>query len=218
MPKDTIISSRNLVTYHEIDYWSRIYDAGDHILKQASLDLASREAYFLNKFDNKYFPHVYESASTASWSTIKLEKIEGIPLAKAIDDITDSAENFYMFIRHCLKILDYLKREGITHRDIRIDNIIFRDNTPVLIDFGWAVCEGNQYFAPDSLGEKERPPDGVFCDVYSIGKVLSAVNRHKYTEFDNIIDFMIEADTSLRIADLKILGILFSVTADKYFK
>jgi len=214
MPEEALISSRILVTHNGIDYWSRVYDAGDCILKQAVLDLALREAWFLDRFDNEYFPRVYEKGSENTWSFIKLEKIEGVRLALAVDDVAGTAVKFHTFIGHCLQILGFLAKQGITHRDIRMDNIMLRNNSPVLIDFGWAISDANRYFDPAGLGDDGRPPDGIFDDVYSMGKVLEKVNGNRYAEFSKIIGFMIAGDRALRINDLQVLQYLFSVASD----
>lgn len=216
MPETTLISSRKLCSNNEVDYWSRVYDSGDCILKQAVLDLASREAYFLGCLDNEYFPRFIESGSENGWSFIKLEKIKGVPLPAAIDDIANTPAAFYNFILHCLQILFCMEKQGIMHRDIRMDNIIMRDGKPVLIDFGWAVSPEKLYFTPSSLGEKGRPSDGMFCDVFSMGKVLSYINNHRYVQFDKVIDLMTSEDAALRITDLEILRILFSIIAEGY--
>src|SRR5262249_24088378 len=56
--KETVISSRCLITIDGIEYWSRIYNCGDFICKQASMNLALREAGCLVKLSSDYFPRV----------------------------------------------------------------------------------------------------------------------------------------------------------------
>lgn len=210
LSKERIISSRNLVTYEGTEYWSRVYDAGDSILKQTVLDLAAREAEFLSKYNNEYFPHVYETGKEDGWSFVRMEKIKGIRLSKMLD-IADTSKKYYTFIKHCLKLLCYLKEKGITHRDIRMDNIIIRDGKPVLIDFGWAVADWSPYFEPDGLGDDGRPPDGEFDDVYAMGKILEEINDGRYDEYKKVIDMMIAKERLLRINELDILYYLFSI-------
>jgi hypothetical protein len=83
----------------------------------------------------------------------------------------------------------------------------------VLTDFGWAVSEKHAYFTPQGLGAAERPPDGSFCDVYSMGRVLEQVNRHRYPPFDLVIELMTEPNASMRVTDVGILKVLLATVA-----
>jgi SAM-dependent methyltransferase len=210
-PMNTMISGRLLTSYLDVDYWSMIYDIDNKIYKQATLDLAEREGRFLEKFDSPYFPKVTEIASYGNYSVITLEKIAGRPLNSEISNICSSINSFYDFTQHCVNILVELSEKGIVHRDIRNENILVRDGKPVLMDFGWAISGISNYITPPGLGASERPPDGSFCNVYSMGKVLEQVLQHRYPAFDLVISLMTTADTSSRINDLNILKRLFSV-------
>jgi tRNA A-37 threonylcarbamoyl transferase component Bud32 len=115
----------------------------------------------------------------------------------------------YTFIQHCLSMLVELKEKGITHRNICRDNVLVQDGKPVLLDFGWAISEPEPYFAPSGLGGYERPPDGSFSDVYSMGKILEYVNQQHYRAFDWVISLMTAKNTLMRITDLTVLTTLF---------
>lgn len=214
LPRESVISSRCLAKVQGIEYWSRIYDGGDVIYKQATLNLAEREAYFFSKLAGDYFPRMREAKSTDEYSMIALEKIHGTLLREAIDYLNADLGRLHSFIQHCLNLLSELRQQRILHRDIRPENIIVRDDKPVLIDFGWAISEEQPYLTPPLLGGLERPPDGSFCDVYSMGKVLEQVNRHRYPTLDQVIGLMTAPDASLRVTDLKMLKILFALAAD----
>lgn len=210
MNKEFIIYSRFLSEYRGVEYWSRIYDHGDMIYKQATLDLAEREGYFLSQIECDYFPKVLESRSERTYSLITLEKIQGKALDEALSDINDTPYKLNDFIQHCLNIIIILKQKGIVHRDIRSDNILVRNGKPVLIDFGWAISSERPCITPPGLGSSERPDDGSFCDVYSMGKVFQKVNKQKIPGFDSVIGLMTEPDASLRVVDIRILKALFS--------
>ena len=85
---------------------------------------------------------------------------------------------------------------------------------PVLTDFMWAVSDERPYFTPDDLGRPGRPPDGSFCDVYSMGKVFEQVNGHRHAAFDPVIDLMTDPDASLRVVNLDVLRILFACAVE----
>lgn len=210
MDKESIIYSKRITNFGGVDYWSRIYDKGNVCYKQTTSDLAEREAYFLSQLDEHYFPRVYEVQVKRGYSVVALEKIDGLPLVEARDGITGSPAKFCTFAKDCLNLLKELKRRGIVHRDVRADNMLVRDGKPVLIDFSWAISDALPYFTPPGLGASERPPDGSFCDVYSMGKVLEQVNQRRYPEVDLVIALMAEPDGSLRVTNLNILETLFT--------
>jgi hypothetical protein len=209
MDKELVISSRCLTKYNGIDYWSRVYDMGDKIYKQATMDLAIREGYFLSQLDGDFFPKIIDSKFLDDYSIAIIEKIEGEHLENALLQIIATPETFYVFIRHCLEILKMLKDKGIVHRDIRPGNILVRDNKPVLIDFGWALSDEMPCITPPGLGCHERPMDGSFCDIYSMGKVFEYINKHRWRNFDSVIELMVEPNAALRVTDINILKVLF---------
>lgn len=210
-PKEMLISSRCIANMDGVNVWSCVYDDGTKIYKQATFDLAQREAHFLNALISVYFPRVIDCWSEDDYSVIVLEKIIGEPLEAVIGTIIESPSRMFSFIEDCLNILGELESKGITHRDLHAANILVRDGRPVLIDFGWAVSDDFQIYTPDSLGSTGRPSDGSFCDAYSIGKVLEQVNGGRYIQFSNVIRLMIESDSQLRMTDLSVLKSLFSL-------
>jgi serine/threonine protein kinase len=143
-----------------------------------------------------------------------LEKIQGASLLDTIPQINRSALKFYAFVQHCLTLLGELQTKGIRHRDIRPDNILVRNHKPLLIDFGWAISNEHPYFTPLYLGGSERPPDGSFCDIYSMGKVLEKVGQHKYPIYDLVIELMTDPNGALRVTSLDTLKLLFACVAE----
>jgi hypothetical protein len=210
-PRERILSRRRLTTCEGIEYWSCVWDGGDRIYKQATLDLAAREADFLAMLDGPHFPRVLEKKTGPGYSIVVLERVQGSPLLRGIEGVRDDRRRFLRFVLGCLRILKELKAAGIVHRDIRPDNILLRDGLPVLIDFGWAVASSHPYVTPACLGASERPPDGAFCDVYSMGKVLEIAKGAMYPELDSVIRLMTANDGALRVTDPDVLELLVRV-------
>lgn len=94
-----------------------------------------------------------------------------------------------------LEALEYLHREGVIHRDVKLENIMFeceKRRVVKLVDFGFATnrsrgrkltgkCGSFQYMAPEVLSGKgydER------CDIYSLGVVVCALLTSKFLAQD----------------------------------
>lgn len=211
-PKESIISSRLLTSNKGAEYWSIVYDDGSHIYKQTSYDLAFREGLFLRQLaGSDYFPIVHDLIQEADYSMIVLEKIHGHQLNTDSSGQAFNPDSFYHFIIHCLNLLDQLRKKGITHRDIHIKNLMIRDMKPVLLDFGWAVSTTQPYFTPNGLGDEYRPADGSFCDIYSMGKLLSSICKPDNTMFNSVFRLMTVPEAELRLTDITILKELFTL-------
>ena len=80
------------------------------------------------------------------------------------------------------QILSDLKKYHIIHRDIKIDNLMVKDGIIRLIDFGWAILEGeaDHKEPPSCLGYPNKPSYG-FDDGYSMRMIIRQI-QYKLTE------------------------------------
>jgi glycosyltransferase involved in cell wall biosynthesis len=208
LPEENLLSCRFLTHHGGADYWCFLYEKHNVVYKQTSFDLAEREARFLSRLESDYFPKFLDVQSEKNYSLITFKKVHRQNLRDALSQINSSPPELHDFIQHCLNLLVDLKEKGITHRNICRDTLLVQNGKPVLIDFGWAISDCESYFAPPGLGGYERPPDGSFSDVYSMGKILEYVNRQHYHTLDWVISLMTKKDAQLRITDLKVLKLL----------
>lgn len=78
-----------------------------------------------------------------------------------------------------VRAVDYLHSNKVSHRDIKLENILYNNGTAKLIDFGFAVsCAAKQrtycgtptYMAPELVCRKEYAPQPV--DIWALGVLL----------------------------------------------
>ena len=168
----TLLASRWLTSWGSEHFWSRVYDVGDAIVKQASFDLGSREARFLKRLECALFPRVLEASEFDGYSTVRIEKIDGMALKMAIEELRRNRDNLQTFLAGCLDILEVLKN-GIRHRDIHADNILVRASVAGAAGF----CAGpfptaDPYISATLLGELEHA-----CDVVGMGNGVGRIFR-----------------------------------------
>ncbi len=192
----TVMYSKVLTEINGTGIQSRIYKLEDkntiRVIKQATANLAKREFHILNSFSNQYFPEVLNLKEYSNYSSFEMNWINGYPLSDLqfhSDEWNESsAENF---LTGCLSILLELKKNKILHRDIKPNNIFVRDFKPVLIDFGWAVYEDENFITPPGLGDWGRPPDGSFSDAYSMAVSLLELVYH-FPKYSPVVLTLIE--------------------------
>jgi hypothetical protein len=176
-PADRVMAARTLCEYESVTYQSRVYrgEQPGTVLKQTTGDLAAREANVMRRLRSRHFPRVIEQRSAGGSSEAVFELVEGRHLRQVLGEIARTPAVFARFVDECLSILGRLRDAKVRHRDIQAQNILVRDGSPVLIDFGWAEVDGESFMTPPGLGARGRPADQTFCDVYSMGKTLEEV-------------------------------------------
>ena len=155
------------------------------ILSQTPEDyeLVRQELNILKIVKHKYIVQLYEILETPQHIFIIMEYCEG-------QDIMDyiltrgrlSEDESLKFFQQLINALYYLHSQNITHRDIKIDNLLLDRNFDLkLIDFGLSTkyrddkllsqpCGTVVYAAPEVLDCKEY--HGMLADVWSSGIVL----------------------------------------------
>ena len=113
MAKEKLISSRLLAKEDGIEYWSCVYDDDKAIYKQATLDLAQRDANFLSDLKGRYFPKVLRSWTEDKYSGVVLEKIIGETIERAATRINERPKEMYQFIEDCRIFWANLRGKGL---------------------------------------------------------------------------------------------------------
>jgi serine/threonine protein kinase len=176
-PRQRVISSRTLVEHQGVRYHSRVYQGTQPrtIEKQTTGELATHEEAVLRRLTGPHFPRALSARQADGYSVLTMERIEGELLVSRVADVAPTPGTLARFYEECLDILGELQAAGVRHRDLRLANLMVRDGRPVLIDFGWAELGGEPFLTPPGLGASTRPPDGAFCDVYSMGCTFTAL-------------------------------------------
>jgi len=164
-PKDKSVGSFN-------GYWkgatSIVHKDGSRIKKKqvsyTEYKLIENEYRILTDLDSPHFPKAY--ALDTDNREIELEDC-GVPLMESLPDDW----KFQM-----AEIARLLKDSGVTHRDVKLDNLMVKDGVIKLIDFGWAIKIGetDAKEVPSCLGFPNKPSWG-FDDIYSINRVIKQI-------------------------------------------
>lgn len=121
---------------------------GKCIIKQLKKKMLKRtkdklfyEEEILSKLNSPYFPRFIEKLQTWEIQGYVMEYVEGTVFEDliAIDDHKFTKKEIYEVASKLLALIEILQKNNIVHRDIRLPNVIQKENQDlVLLDFGLA--------------------------------------------------------------------------------
>ncbi len=141
-----------------------------------------REIRILQMLDHPNIVKILDVVETNNHLNIIMEYLDGISLNAYLQDQQGhraSEKHAKTIIRALANGLEYLHSRQISHRDIKLENIILSESlSPKLIDFGFSTCiEKNRkvkifcgtpsYMAPEIVQKKEYR--GEPADVWALG-------------------------------------------------
>lgn len=137
-------------------------------------DLIANEAKFLKMLDSPHFPKLLEV-------TEKFLDIEDCGESLTVNNLPINWKD------QLIEIVTILDQKGIVHRDIRLDNLMVKNGTIMLIDFGWATFKDSPPDnPPDLLGHPNKHPEG-FNDVYSMKKIIRCLDAELEELHENTV-------------------------------
>lgn len=166
-----------------IAYKGRDLDTGRLVVvKQArrtkgedSRRLLQREADLLARLRHPQIPASYGMFTEQGQPHLVMEYIEGETVEDRIfkRGVTYTEQAAFQLLRDVLMVVCHLHALGVVHRDLRIPNILWRDGTVFIIDFGLAcrIGEATDQRNDDPPEKRLRREPHPRSDVYALGHV-----------------------------------------------
>lgn len=155
-------------------------------LDQGQVECLEREISLQRSLFHENIAQVYEVVRTDSAIFIVMECCHNGELFDRINRTGPLPEREAALVFHqLLSALIYLRQRGLSHRDVKPENVLFhRNGKAKLIDFGFScrrdedefrqtVCGTPSYTAPEIL--RRQPYDSELVDVWSLGVTLYAM-------------------------------------------
>ena len=148
------------------------------------------EIQILKKLKHKNIVKLIEVITTERQILIIQELIEGISLREYYNNqikhqkgiSIHKANIFKTIFKQIFEAMNYLHKQGIAHRDIKLENILIKKNYEIkIIDFGFGMYNpenklqkffcGTPNYMPPEIAEK-KPYIGQLADMWSLGVLL----------------------------------------------
>ncbi|MEH6942652.1 serine/threonine protein kinase [Bacillus sp. JJ722] len=143
-----------------------------HIKKKKTVGNFQQEIAFLRKEMHPNIPAITQVGSIAGIPYFSMDYIEGKTFEQIIfgDGVTFTIEQSLKIVGQLLEMVTVIHNHGIVHRDLRIPNILLRNNELFIIDFGLA-CFQDPTFDYSQVKNPKKAPSYI-SDLYNIGHFL----------------------------------------------
>jgi hypothetical protein len=170
----------------------KVFDAGP-TQDQERVSLFLKEYGILAKLDSPYVVRILDHGVTDQYAFIAMEHLEGGDLRDHMTQGKVTLTEKVAILGDILRALDVIHAAGVTHRDLKPQNLMFRRGGDlVLVDFGISHVSGALtasshelvgtpvYVSPEQvLGQRTD----ARSDLYSVGAIFFEMltGRHAYT-------------------------------------
>jgi len=175
---------KNIITNEE--YAVKIYEK-EKLNSNSKKSCVTKEIQILKRLNHKNIAKLIEVISNEKQILVIQELVEGISLREYYNNeirhqkgISIHKENIFRTIfKQIFEAMDYVHKQGMAHRDIKLENILIKKNYEIkIIDFGFGMynpenklqkffCGTPNYMAPE-IAEK-KPYNGQLADMWSLG-------------------------------------------------
>lgn len=145
-----------------------------------------REIKILEGLDHPNIMKILDCIDNPKQVIIVLEFVKGISLKEYLANIPTHCldeQKAILIFKQIVSAISYCHEKGITHRDLKLENILLMQNDIIkIIDFGFSIsarmklktfCGTPTYMAPEIInkGEYEGPP----TDMWALGIIFFAL-------------------------------------------
>lgn len=135
--------------------------------------LLRREADVLAHLRHPQIPRLYDRFVERGQPHLVMEYIDGETVEDRIFKLEAkyTEQEAFRLLKEVLEVVRHVHAFGIVHRDLRIPNIIWRDGTVAIIDFGLAcrIGEPVDFCDDDPLEKRLRREPHPRSDFYALG-------------------------------------------------
>lgn len=152
-----------------------------HLHKKKIRQKFDREINILKEIGLQHVPAIISHGKIQEIPFYIMDYIEGKTFEQAIfaDGQTFPLEQSLQITKELLSIIKEFHKNGIVHRDLRIPNILLKDNTLYIIDFGLAAFMDKEIIY-DEINNPKRAANHI-SDLYFIGHFLLFLLYSNYT-------------------------------------
>lgn len=125
------------------------------------------EAKLLMDLDHPSIPKVRGCGQNGFNRPYMLTEYRGEPLGKILDTL--SIEERSAIYDQIVSGTEYLHEQGLVHRDIKLENVVYQNARATLVDFGWAQKHTHPDHCVDMLGYGAEATPGVQAGVVAAG-------------------------------------------------
>ncbi|CAD8176611.1 unnamed protein product [Paramecium octaurelia] len=158
-----------------------------HKMREKQAKSLAEEIFIMRSLDNPNIPKLYEVYESDDSVELLMTYYEGGHLYEKLQNF--SLKQKQQLVRDILETMNYVHSQQIMHRDLKPQNIMYKDKDPsstdvAIIDFGFSTnykyqehvlynCGTPGYAAPEVQEYKEKQKMYTTqCDVFSLGIII----------------------------------------------